>query len=622
MRAYHFLLMCTIVISACGGGSENMLSKEDSDGNFAIATEIVTGILIDSDSVPIPSASITISSDPVSVSSNANGEFSMKIEVGNHHLAAVKDGITFLEMDITVEEGNILELGKIIPTIPYHQNNSTGSEALPPRPLNIQVSASDGQITVTWDPVNDAENYVIHWNNTGETSSVDNVIMVNDTSYTHAGLTNGVMYYYAISSLVKGRESLLTDVVSAMPVSLAPRNFQVRAESRHNNLTWENVPDATSYNIYWNTTGNVSINDNVIELFAPDGSSYKHTELTNGTSYYYAISSVINGHESSLSEIVSSIPHDSASIMGWDKKISLHWPPVPGATSYNVYYSTNPGVTIQSGVKISNVGLGYAHTNLINGDRYYYIITAIRDGIETQVFNELSSQAQLRQEQVSTGYYHTCLLNEIGVICWGLNTAGQTSVPALSNPRQVSNGFFHACAIDDTGVVCWGLNNFGQTSVPILNNPRQISAGYQHTCALDDTGVVCWGSNFRSQRKIPELQNPRQVAVTEDYTCALDDSGVQCWGGWTTYLIPTLINPRQLSVGSYHACTIDDTGVVCWGNDDFDQLSMPILNHPTEIDSGRVAASKRALDVVGHYSRPDVFTLYVNTQPQSPVKFK
>jgi len=41
-----------------------------------------------------------------------------------------------------------------------------------------------------------------------------------------------------------------------------------------------------------------------------------------------------------------------------------------------------------------------------------------------------------------------------------------------------------------------------------------------------------------------------------------------------------------------------------------------------EIDSGRVATSKRALDVAGHYSRPDVFTLNVNTQPQSPVKFK
>jgi len=41
-----------------------------------------------------------------------------------------------------------------------------------------------------------------------------------------------------------------------------------------------------------------------------------------------------------------------------------------------------------------------------------------------------------------------------------------------------------------------------------------------------------------------------------------------------------------------------------------------------EIDSSRVVTAKRALDVAGHYSRPDIFTLDVNTQPQAPVKFK
>jgi nitrilase len=41
-----------------------------------------------------------------------------------------------------------------------------------------------------------------------------------------------------------------------------------------------------------------------------------------------------------------------------------------------------------------------------------------------------------------------------------------------------------------------------------------------------------------------------------------------------------------------------------------------------EIDSSNVAVSKRTLDVVGHYARPDIFTLKVNKQPQSPVKYE
>ena len=38
-----------------------------------------------------------------------------------------------------------------------------------------------------------------------------------------------------------------------------------------------------------------------------------------------------------------------------------------------------------------------------------------------------------------------------------------------------------------------------------------------------------------------------------------------------------------------------------------------------EIDTERGAVARRTLDVVGHYSRPDIFTLQVNTNPYAPV---
>lgn len=40
-----------------------------------------------------------------------------------------------------------------------------------------------------------------------------------------------------------------------------------------------------------------------------------------------------------------------------------------------------------------------------------------------------------------------------------------------------------------------------------------------------------------------------------------------------------------------------------------------------EIDIGQAAAAKRSLDIVGHYARPDIFTLQVNTSEQHPVLF-
>ncbi|HHQ15057.1 MAG TPA: carbon-nitrogen hydrolase family protein [Chromatiales bacterium] len=39
-----------------------------------------------------------------------------------------------------------------------------------------------------------------------------------------------------------------------------------------------------------------------------------------------------------------------------------------------------------------------------------------------------------------------------------------------------------------------------------------------------------------------------------------------------------------------------------------------------DVDAARVATAKRALDVAGHYSRPDVFTLQLNKNAQRPLK--
>jgi hypothetical protein len=41
-----------------------------------------------------------------------------------------------------------------------------------------------------------------------------------------------------------------------------------------------------------------------------------------------------------------------------------------------------------------------------------------------------------------------------------------------------------------------------------------------------------------------------------------------------------------------------------------------------EADCWKVGSAKRALEVAGHYSHPDIFTLHLNTKLQSPVDFE
>ena len=85
---------------------------------------------------------------------------------------------------------------------------------------------------------------------------------------------------------------------------------------------------------------------------------------------------------------------------------------------------------------------------------------------------------------------------------------------------------FHSCALDDSGVVCWGSNSDGQTTVPALNNPVAVSAGYYHTCALDDSGVVCWGAGKTNTGSSPEFGQSIVPALSfdRDLDGLLDDA--------------------------------------------------------------------------------------------------
>lgn len=55
-------------------------------------------------------------------------------------------------------------------------------------------------------------------------------------------------------------------------------------------------------------------------------------------------------------------------------------------------------------------------------------------------------------------------------------------------------------------------------------------------------------------------------------------------------------------------------------------LAEPVFNQPgfvsAEIDLRKVISEKMTLDVVGHYSRPDIFSLKINTNPQKNVEWK
>jgi YHS domain-containing protein len=70
--------------------------------------------------------------------------------------------------------------------------------------------------------------------------------------------------------------------------------------------------------------------------------------------------------------------------------VTIAWPKVPNATSYNIYWNDSPGVTKHNGEKISNVKSPHTIKGLKRGTTYYFVITAANPFGESEEAEELS----------------------------------------------------------------------------------------------------------------------------------------------------------------------------------------------------------------------------------------
>jgi hypothetical protein len=105
--------------------------------------------------------------------------------------------------------------------------------------------------------------------------------------------------------------------------------------------------------------------------------------------------------------ITNAVPEVPASPTGvtataGNGKITIRWNLVPNATSYNIYWSTTPGVTKKSANRVNNHIINtYTHTGRTNGTPYYYIVTAANfsgeSGASVQVSGTPSSTADLTE---------------------------------------------------------------------------------------------------------------------------------------------------------------------------------------------------------------------------------
>jgi fibronectin type 3 domain-containing protein len=276
-------------------------------------------------------------------------------------------------------------------------------------PAGVTATPLNGQATISWLAVTGASSYNIYWSNTsGVTPANGKIISVAagtfTPSYTQTGLTNGTTYYYVVTAVNSNGESAPSTQVSCTPAGDAPSSVSATPGNGVVTLAWSAMPGASSYNIYWSTTSGVTPGSGtqIAGIPASVAPSYSQTGLANGTTYYYVVTAVNGSNESSPSVQVSAspavtpVPAEPIGVFATSGigSVTIGWTATatPGI-SYNIYWSTNPGVASGPNTKITGATSPYTQTELTNGTTYYYVVTAVNSHGESAPSTQFSCTA-------------------------------------------------------------------------------------------------------------------------------------------------------------------------------------------------------------------------------------
>lgn len=369
---------------------------------------------------------------------------------------------------------------------------------------------------------------------------------------------------------------------SAPRISVIPGDHSVHVE-------WQQVDGAGAYFLYRFDSPHPSSRalqsrQAVSSLAVVDG-------LTNGTTYYLALTAVGQGGESDFSEIVAVTPQPPPSapqhvvVTTGNGSVGLQWDETSGAQAYRIYrvrgsppladlVASTPGFEEQHDVSVP----GFTAMELDNGVEYSFVVTAVnQSGESAPSAVVMATPGPFRA--VSVGSNHSCVVDAKGEMwCWGLNNSGQVAgiiEKALSQPTQVG------------GLFTW----------------KTVSAGANSTCGVtSDESIVCWGGGSMGLRVVAERPNvlgsalPTErwlvISAGEVTNCVVrGDGSLWCWGNPGTGVSENVTRMGfasdwiDVTVGNNSFCARkQDHSLWCWGDNSSGQLgtgSFEPVSRPT-----------------------------------------
>ena len=350
------------------------------------------------------------------------------------------------------------------------------------------------------------------------------------------------------------------------PPPAVPQNVVSSNANGQAVLSWGKVNGTTEYRIYWSTTAGV--NKGTGTMIPNVSSPYAHTGLTNGATYYYVVTAVNQYAESAESSEVSAtpslatppLPPASVATHASNKTVNIAWEASQSeevVTSYNIYWSVSSGVTKTNGIKIPGVNSPYAHTNLINDNTYYYIVTGVNKYGEGNGSQEASATPTRGNSPLAPTGLTATASNFAATISWNAvggatsyniywSTSSEISSQNGTKIEDVTSPYTHSGLNEDTTYyyVVTTVNGYGESedsakaSVTIVNRRQDIFV------AMGDSITIGVGLGSYNDCYVPILSRTwGKTAVNVGVDGTLSSYG-------TSLIRPVLLehNPRYLTI--------------------------------------------------------------------------
>ena len=219
------------------------------------------------------------------------------------------------------------------------------------------LSVGTISIELSWGKIEGAEGYEIEYStDEGNTWKLAKIIEGNDTfATTVSGLPGNLSYQFRIKALSsKGTESEWSD--PAKPIAKLDTPALTAGESTTESITlsWNTIPGATEYIIQrYCTETNDWVDIETVNIKSTDDGKICTTTIDNlqsNTLYQFRIQATAEGYIDSYwstSETIRTATEIPKLIVDTPttESVTLSWNAIPGATGYEIRYSTDNGTT-------------------------------------------------------------------------------------------------------------------------------------------------------------------------------------------------------------------------------------------------------------------------------------